>query len=78
MPTPALEYGQFPDGTPYAVGWCADPQYQGLMWVSIGGSYDHTTFIVNPHDADIHAIHTRGSDRNLWGMIAIAITHGEP
>lgn len=64
------------DGELITYGECEDPGYEGLCFVSIGTSYDHTTFIVDPWEADIQAIHTRGADRQAWGLVAIAITSG--
>lgn len=70
---PGEEQGTFSDGTPFTVGSCDQPQYRGKKYVSIGDRWNHTTFIVDPSNAEIYAIKSRGSDKQAWRSIAIAV-----
>ena len=67
------EQGTFSDGTPYTVGWCDQDKYKGKKFVSVGDRWDHTTFIVDPDYATVYAIKSRGSDKQAWRSIAIAV-----
>ncbi len=64
------------EGELITFGDCEDPDYEGCSFVSIGTSYNHTTFIVDNEEATIEQIYSRGTDRQAWGLIAIAITTG--
>ncbi len=67
------EQGTFEDGTHWTIGWCRDPKYQGLMFVSIGDSWNHTTYIVHPHNATISNVKRRGTDKTAWFTVCVAI-----
>lgn len=54
-------------------GPCKDWRYEGKWFVSIGSRYNHTTFIVSPDLANIHAIKARGADKDIWRTLAIAV-----
>lgn len=54
-------------------GPCADPRYAGKWFVSIGSRYSHTTFIVSPNLAKIHEIKARGTDKDIWRSVAVAV-----
>lgn len=64
------------DGVTVTYGECDDPRYPGMMFVSIGTRYDHTTFIVDEDYANISEIRSRGSDKDMWRNIATAVTSG--
>lgn len=53
-----------------------DSRYPGKKFVSIGSRYNHTTFIVDENYANITAIRSRGTDKNAWRMVAVAVTSG--
>lgn len=53
-----------------------DSRYPGKKFVSIGSRYDHTTFIVDADYATINAIRSRGTDKDAWRMVAVAVTSG--
>lgn len=64
------------NGQTVTFGDCHDPRYPGKKFVSIGSRYDHTTFIVDPEYATVHGIHSRGTDKDRWRLVAVAITSG--
>lgn len=57
-------------------GPCLDPRFPGCWFVSIGTTYNHATYIMDPRanaEGILMLLHTRGIDRNFLASIAIAV-----
>jgi len=58
----------------YTVGPCYDPHWPRCHFASCGPGENHVTFIVHLPTGRIQAIHTRGTERTLWGLWLIAFS----
>ncbi len=70
------EQGTLPDGTQYTIGTCDDGRWAGKKFVSLGTRHNHTTFIVDSEYANVYAVKSRGSDKDAWRRVALAVTQG--
>lgn len=65
----------FVDGECVTIGECDDSRWQGCYFACCGSAKHHTTFILHSRTGRIQAIFTRGSERAVWGLWVLAVSH---